>query len=124
VKVLVLEDDELVAQGLVRGLGYLGCVGVHVSEVNRARQLVDDDREIGLALIDLGLAEGQSGEDFLEWIRQRHPGICRVLISGTGRPTGFCDDPPRQLFLLKPFGLGELSKLLETVQPLKATGAR
>jgi DNA-binding NtrC family response regulator len=122
VKVLLLEDDAQVAQGLVRILGYLGCSCLHVSDVGKARALVESDAEIGLALIDIGLEHGQSGEDFLSWLRGTHPEISRTLISGLGRPAGFVDDPPRQMFLRKPFGQTELKRLLGTLTSHTSTG--
>ncbi len=122
VKVLILEDDDLVAQGLVRGLGYLGCSGIHASDIARAREIIASDTEIGIALIDVGLDHGQSGEDFFAWLRRERPSVCRVLISGLSRPAAFVDDPPRQLFMHKPFGQRELVALLETVSSQPSTG--
>jgi CheY-like chemotaxis protein len=121
-KVLILEDDAQVAHGLVRVLKYLGCSCLHVSDVGEARRLVEDDAEIGLALIDIGLERGQSGEDFVSWLRTSHPEICRTLISGLARPSGFLDDPPRQMFLRKPFGQAELRRLLDALRTHKPTG--
>lgn len=119
---LILEDDAQVAQGLVRVLGYLGCSCLHVSDVGEARRLVDNDAEIALALIDIGLENGQSGEDFVSWLRTSHPEICRTLISGIARPSGFVDDPPRQMFLRKPFGHAELRRLLDVLRSRTPTG--
>jgi CheY-like chemotaxis protein len=121
-KVLILEDDAQVAHGLVRVLGYLGCTCLHVSDVDEARRLVESDAEIALALIDIGLEHGQSGEDFVAWLRSAHPEICRTLISGLARPTGFVDDPPRQMFLRKPFGQAELRRLLDALRAHQHTG--
>ena len=121
-KILVLEDDALVAQGLVRGLAYLDCTGIHASDIGRAQQMVRSDAEIGIALIDIGLDHGQSGQDFFAWLEREYPGICRVLISGLPRPAAFVDDPPRQLFLHKPFGHRELVRLLAAVQSPRSTG--
>jgi DNA-binding NtrC family response regulator len=123
-KVLILEDDDLVAQGLVRGLGYLGCPALHVSDIAHARAAVAEESEIGMALIDVGLDNGESGEDFFAWMERERPHVCRVLISGLGRPAAFVDDPPRQLFLRKPFGQRELVELLETVQPQQSAGSK
>ena len=122
VKVLILEDDDLVAQGLVRGLGYLGCIGIHVADVARAREVVSSDADIGLALIDVGLDRGQSGEDFCAWLAHARPAVSRVLISGLARPAAFVDDPPRQQFLRKPFGQRELVELLHSLHPDQSTG--
>lgn len=115
-KVIVLEDDRLVADGLVRGLGYLGCRAFHALDVTEATALVGGDGAIRLALVDIGLAHGESGETFFAWLKSEHPEICRVLISGLGPPAGFVDDPPRQLFMRKPFGQAELIRLIQLVR--------
>jgi DNA-binding NtrC family response regulator len=119
-KVLILEDDDLVAHGLMRGLGYLGHESVHLRRVPEAQSLVRDRPDIEVALIDMGLDDGESGEDFLRWLNREHPAIKRVLISGLARPPGFVDDPPRQLFLRKPFGQAQLASLLATLQSVTA----
>ncbi|HXU74074.1 MAG TPA: response regulator [Polyangia bacterium] len=114
-KVLILEDDELVAQGLVRCLGYLGHEGVHLRHVAQARARVQD-AAFDVALIDIGLDDGESGEEFMTWLGREQPSVSRVLISGLERPAGFVDEPPRQLFMRKPFGHAELAKLLRSLQ--------
>jgi len=117
VKVLILEDDDLVAQGLVRCLGYLGHQGVHLRHVEQARARVEGATDIDVALIDIGLDGGESGEEFMRWLRRKQPGVSRVLISGLDRPAGFVDEPPCQLFLRKPFGQAELARLLQSLRP-------
>jgi DNA-binding NtrC family response regulator len=113
VTVLILEDDDLVAQGLMRGLGYLGCEALHAETIEEAQRIVGGTAEIGMALIDVGLGRGQRGEDFLAWLRREHPRLRRVVISGLGPPSGFVNDPPREMFLRKPFGQAELAALLK-----------
>ncbi len=121
-KVLVLEDDELVAHGLIRGLGYLGHQGVHHRCIEQAQAYVRCSPDLDVAVIDLGLDDGESGEDFAAWLGRERPRIKRVLISGLARPVDFVEDPPHQLFLRKPFGQPELAALMETLQPLGAKG--
>ncbi|MDB4966815.1 MAG: hypothetical protein JWN44_2504 [Myxococcales bacterium] len=115
-KVLILEDDDLVAQGLVRCLGYLGHEGVHLRHVEQARARVRGSSDFDVALIDIGLDDGESGEEFLTWLGREQPDVSRVLISGLERPAGFVDEPPRQLFMRKPFGHAELANLLRSLE--------
>ena len=121
-KVIILEDDDLVAHGLIRGLGYLGHAGVHCRRVVEAQTLVQNLPDVEIALIDIGLDEGESGEDFLVWLLRERPAVKRVLISGLARPRGFVDDPPHQLFLRKPFGQRELTTLFEALSPTTRKG--
>ncbi len=123
-KILVLEDDELVAHGLVRGLGYLGHQGVHRRSIRHAQEFVRGAPDVEVAVIDLGLDDGESGEDFAAWLHRERPDVRRVLISGLARPVDFVEDPPRQIFLRKPFGQPELAALMETLQPLSAKGGQ
>ena len=60
VKVLILEDDDLVAQGLVRCLGYLGHEAVHLRRVEQARASVRGASDFDVALIDIGLEDRKS----------------------------------------------------------------
>jgi CheY-like chemotaxis protein len=115
-RILILEDDALVATGLVRAIGYLGHEGVHIQDIEEAQALVRGSADVDVAMIDNGLLRAESGEDFLSWLRRDHPSIKRLLISGLGRPPGFEDDPPHQLFFAKPFGHRELATVFSVLQ--------
>ena len=119
-RVLILEDNDLVAQGLLRGLAYLGHEGIRMRETRAAQELLQSSSDVAAAMIDLGLDDGQNGEDFLNWLRREHPAVKRVVVSGLARPAGFVDDPPHQLFKRKPFGQADLSALLEALQLKKS----
>ncbi len=110
-KVMFLEDDERVARGLVRLVSAMGHEAVHVRTVEEGvAQLKGAGFDVVVA--DLGLTQGQTGLDLLKWVAQECPDVRRVLTSGAVRPSGFVEDPPRQIFLNKPFGRLELNRLL------------
>jgi DNA-binding NarL/FixJ family response regulator len=119
-KVVILEDHDLVAAGLQRVLRNLGHEGLHMRRVLEAQAALQTHQEVDVVIADLGLGFGESGLEFLSWLRQHFPSVRRILTSALGRPDDFPDEPPLQLFLQKPFGRSELAALLN--EPAKAQG--
>lgn len=107
--VLVCEDDELIASGIVAGLTAQGLTVEHVATASAARAMLKV-AEFDVMVLDLGLPD----EDGLKLLQQlRHHGLeIPVLIltardSVTDRVDGLqagADD-----YLLKPFDLRELA---------------
>jgi DNA-binding NtrC family response regulator len=110
--VLIVEDNALVADGLVRMLAHLGHRAERALGVEEATRLLAEHADIGVAIVDAGLKNGDDGVWFLEWLREHHPQIRRVLVSGLGRPQRFVERPPEQVFVKKPFGKAELQSVL------------
>lgn len=114
-RVLVCEDDELIASGIVAGLTAQGLTVEHVATASAARAMVGV-AEFDVMVLDLGLPD----EDGLKLLRQlRQQGLeTPVLIltardSVTDRVDGLqagADD-----YLLKPFDLRELAARLHTL---------
>lgn len=117
-RMLLLEDDERVARGILRITTTLGHEAVHARKVEEAKNALRT-RSFAVIFADLGLAEGESGIDLLRWARGAFPEVRRVLTSGAVRPRDFEIQPPMQLFLPKPFGRTELALVLggATVEP-------
>lgn len=113
-KVLLLEDDDRVARGILRLVTTLGHEPLHARRLDEAKSALAAG-DVALVLADEGLGEGESGIDLLEWARRNHPGIRRVLTSGASPPPGFQVVPREQTFLLKPFGKTELAQLIASV---------
>ncbi|MGH8334322.1 MAG: response regulator, partial [Pseudomonas fluorescens] len=113
--VLVCEDDELIASGIVAGLTAQGLTVEHVATASSARAMLKV-AEFDVMVLDLGLPD----EDGLKLLQQlRHSGLeIPVLIltardSVTDRVDGLqagADD-----YLLKPFDLRELAARLHTL---------
>jgi len=113
--VLVCEDDELIASGIVAGLKAQGLTVEHVATASAARAMLGV-AEFNVMVLDLGLPD----EDGLKLLKQlRHQGLeIPVLIltardSVTDRVDGLqagADD-----YLLKPFDLRELAARLHTL---------
>lgn len=113
--VLVCEDDDLIASGIVAGLGAQGFTVERVATAAAARAMLKA-AEFDLMVLDLGLPD----EDGLKLLQQqRSAGLeIPVLIltardSVTNRVDGLqagADD-----YLLKPFDLRELAARLQTL---------
>ena len=103
-KVLILEDDPQIASGLVHLLRHLGHQGIAVRTLEEAIAALGCDEPFGAAIADRGLRDGEDGADLISWLRKHQPQVRRILTSALDRPVGFVDDPPRQVFLKKPFG--------------------
>lgn len=110
-QILMLDDDERLGRSVSRLLRRFGHQPRHVRTITEARLAVADLLP-DVVIADLGLAKGEQGIDFIQWIAVAHPAVRRVLSSGTRPPANFDNDPPRQVFLPKPFDAAELSKAL------------
>jgi DNA-binding NtrC family response regulator len=113
-KIAILEDDDQVASGLAHVLRYLGHESFAVHDLEEARALLTQHDDIGAAMADYGLKGGESGHDFLLWLRDFRPDVQRILTSALARPASFIEDPPKQLFLRKPFGHDMLKTIFGT----------
>lgn len=116
--VLVVEDDAMVAKmtcRMVQDAGYRSeCTGTG----KQALALVDNPRiAVDLLIIDLTLPDMPGIE--VAWLaRFRRPSLPLVFISGYPDyrevPPEFAEAP----FLLKPYGLAELTTVLHRLLPL------
>jgi DNA-binding response OmpR family regulator len=110
-RILVVEDNELVADGLVRILAHLGHEPHKAFTILEARAILKKVGSVDAAIVDAGLPAGDHGVDFVNWLKAHHATTRRILISGLDRPINFLDDLPIQCFLKKPFGRKELEQL-------------
>jgi DNA-binding NtrC family response regulator len=109
-KVLVLEDNQLVGEVLKETLSHLGHQPLLARSIDEARALASAHADVAVALVDAGLEAGEYGVDFLVWMAAHRPSVRRILISGMEpSPIG---NSVVDGFLKKPFGLPELSSAL------------
>jgi DNA-binding NtrC family response regulator len=111
-KLLLLEDDLLVAQGVSFLLSLLGHQAEHAGSTAEAAVLLKEG-SFGVIMADLCLGD-ESCISFLRWVRVRHPEIRRVLASGAlGSPwLSEAQDGLIELFLQKPYARRELERVL------------
>jgi DNA-binding response OmpR family regulator len=113
VRVLVVEDDDGVAQALVAALSEHG---YHTTAVGRAVDVWHHVHDVDLVLLDLGLPDGDGLEVLRRVRRIGGPGVLVLTARGTER------DVVRGLrlgaddYLVKPVRLGELLARIEAVR--------
>ncbi len=107
-KVLLVEDDPMIADGIARKMKHTALQIEHVGNIKSAKHHIHDS-SIGLILLDLGLPDGD-GLDFLKELRQQN--IDRPVLVLTAR-----DEPRAKVlgldsgaddYLTKPFDMDEL----------------
>jgi two-component system response regulator QseB len=120
--VLLCEDDELIASGIVAGLGAQGLVVDRVGTASAARSLLQD-AHFDVMVLDLGLPD-EDGLKLLQRLRQQGHALPVLVLTArdavTDRVAGLqagADD-----YLLKPFDLRELAARLHTL--LRRTAGR
>jgi CheY-like chemotaxis protein len=129
VRLLLLEDEELVANMAVQMLHHLGYEDVeHAREGTEAIERFRKARESGapfdLAILDLTVKGGTGGKDVIKTLIEIDPAVRAIVSSGySGDPVmsrfaeyGFCGSLP------KPYGIRELKEALE--QAMKVGGKR
>jgi DNA-binding response OmpR family regulator len=105
--ILVVEDDDAIASGLVRVLDGQGYTVRHVAEGRAALRGVG--RDVGLVVLDLGLPD-VDGLDVCRELRSTRPDVAILIL--TARDTEFDVvaglDAGADDYLVKPFRLSEL----------------
>ncbi|MBD2845471.1 response regulator [Paenibacillus sp. IB182496] len=119
-QVLLVDDEEIVCNGLRRFLDWEGC-GYQVAAVaNSVDQAIAclERRPVDLVITDIRMP-ARSGLELLELIREEYPDIIAIVLSGYGEfeyarqalRLGAAD------FLTKPVNFGELKRLLASFLP-------
>ena len=105
--ILLVEDDEAIASGLVRVLGGQGYAVRHVSEGRHA--LASSQMDVALVLLDLGLPD-MDGTDLCRALRARHPDLTIVILTARDAEPDIVAglDAGADDYLVKPVRLSEL----------------
>jgi PAS domain S-box-containing protein len=110
--VLVAEDDESVREVLVRALGESGYRAYGATQSDDALAVAARvDGRIDLLVTDV-VMPGGNGYALARRLRESHPDLCVLFVSGYYADPLELTDAPQVRFLRKPFGLDEL---LQTV---------
>lgn len=121
-KILVVEDDDLIATGLHLALSRLGHAVDRSSNGMDAQQLLSD-QTYHLAILDLGLP-GKEGLDVLRDVRKVNAAISVLILSARddikSRVKGL--DLGADDYLIKPFELDELLARVRVIERRHKTG--
>ena len=121
-KILVVEDDDLIATGLHLALSRLGHAVDRSSNGIDAQQLLSD-QTYHLAILDLGLP-GKEGLDVLRDVRKVNSAISVLILSARddikSRVKGL--DLGADDYLIKPFELDELLARVRVIERRHKTG--
>ncbi len=113
--VLVCEDDELIASGIVAGLKAQGMTVEHVATAGAARAMLKA-AEFDVMVLDLGLPD-EDGLKLLQQLRQQGLELPVLVLTARDSVTDRVDglQAGADDYLLKPFDLRELAARLHTL---------
>ncbi len=106
--ILLVEDDPMVAESIVDGMGQHGISVVHAKNAAVARAaLIDHPYDV--VILDIGLP-GESGMTVLDFLRERYDNTAVIMLTARGQLTDRIRglDAGADDYLIKPFVLGEL----------------
>jgi DNA-binding response OmpR family regulator len=106
-RILLVEDDDAIATGLVRVLDSQGLAVQRLARGAPAPGAVDD--RVGLVILDLGLPDAD-GIDICRRLRTAWPGLAILILSARDRELDVVAglDAGADDYLVKPFRLSEL----------------
>ncbi len=116
-RLLLVEDEEIIAGGLARGLVARQCVVALAAGAREALDwLADNHAACDMIISDHGMV-GMTGLELLATVQRQYPRLGRVLLSGWGRDLpGITDLSAAQQILAKPVRLDALVAALAQLQ--------
>jgi signal transduction histidine kinase len=111
-RVLVVEDDPIVAAGTVAMLEDLGHVAIEAASGEAALEVLRSDHQIDLVVTDHAMP-GISGTELARRIRRSQPDLPIIIVTGYAELPG--DGDLRLPRLLKPYSQQDLALLLVTL---------
>ncbi|MEW5878533.1 MAG: response regulator [Acidobacteriota bacterium] len=112
-RILLVDDDPQVREGLEQALCALGMEAVSASAGSQALRLVEEGLPVDAVILDLLMPE-VSGFEVLEAVRQRHPDLPVILSSGFAPDERVSKalEQPHTFYLQKPYTLAQLQETL------------
>ena len=115
-KVLLVEDEVLVAALAVDGLEELGYQTIEVTTAKAARAIASGSELLAFAVVDIGLPDGRGDALALE-LRQTRPHL--PIVIATGYDGSQLDEAlrkqPRTAVLNKPYDLRQLQAAIQAI---------
>jgi len=116
--VLLVEDDANVRQVVRQQLIDLGHPVIEAEDADQALTMVAQIPDIGIVVSDILMPGSRNGRQLAEQIRQDHPQMRIVLMSGYADEDGKHQEPP---ILAKPFVRNELAQALRNTRSKEST---
>jgi DNA-binding response OmpR family regulator len=106
-RLLLVEDEDHIAQGLIFNLEQEGYEVIHAADGQRALAALDGDG-FSLVILDLMLPD-MNGLDICKWIRDRDPRLPVLILTALGEESQRIEGLRKGAddYLTKPFSLGE-----------------
>ncbi len=116
-RVLVVEDDELVRRLTVRRLRYLGHKVLQAANADEALQVFKAHPDIELLMTDMIMPDSLSGHELALLLRRRQPELRVIIASGYSEQLEALEKLPeeRMVFLRKPYDNHQLKDALDRV---------
>jgi len=107
-KILLVEDDQMIAEGIVRKIRQSAMEVEHVTSIAE-ETIAILDKSIGLLVLDLGLPDGD-GLTFLEGLRRQGVDLPVLVLTARDEPRAivFGLDSGADDYVVKPFDMSEL----------------
>ncbi|MEW5855520.1 MAG: response regulator [Myxococcota bacterium] len=105
-KVLVVEDEDMVARSMIRALKMHGHQAERAVSVEEARRILQSGPFDAL-ICDMLLGRGGNGLELISWAHSEFPAL-RCVLATAANTVGFVEDPPTLRLLRKPFNTQEL----------------
>jgi len=115
-KVLLVEDEVLVAALAVDALEELGYQTLEVTTARAAREIAASAEQLAFAVVDIGLPDGRGDALALE-LRKARPGLPIVIATGYGN--AHLDEALRKqertAVLSKPYDIAQLQAAIQAI---------
>jgi CheY-like chemotaxis protein len=115
-KVLLVEDEVLVAALAVDSLEELGYQTIEVTTAKAAREIAAGAELLAFAVVDIGLPDGRGDALALE-LRKARPDL--PIVIATGYDGAHLDEAlrkqPRTAVLNKPYDIGQLQAAIQAI---------
>ncbi|MDO8287654.1 MAG: response regulator [Parvibaculum sp.] len=109
-RILVVEDDPLVRVFLENALSQLGYKVMTVGDATEALSLLGTHSMVDLLVADVVLPRGMNGRELAAKLKDTHPGLAVLFISGFPDENAGTDDVTASPALKKPFHVQDLAK--------------
>lgn len=113
-RVLVVDDDELVREATVGNVADLGHHVLEAADADAALRIIDDGAAVDVLFADVRLP-GKDGRQLAREARQRRPTLKVILTSGGPPPDAPADGIGAAIWLGKPYKWDDLKRAFEQV---------